>query len=118
MPESRSAAVFLDRSGVRRRLTAMIGAAVGVGLLASLGLLVVGLSGAPAVDLPGFPDGGRADQGAVTTPVPDRVGGPTLTRPGRTLPVTTPAATPSPTREHPGRRNPSRTPHPRPTKAK
>ena len=55
------AAVFVDQSGRRRRLMVVVGTAVGSVLLATLGLLIAGLTGASPVRVPGFPDSGRVN---------------------------------------------------------
>jgi hypothetical protein len=119
--------VFLDRSGRRRRIAVFLGAGLATALTAGLGLLVVALSGASSVDLPGFPDAGQHEVAPepvitrtppVTTTPPDRrQANPTGTTDGATTAAPTPTTT---TPDHPGNgRNPTRTPpRPRPTKNK
>ena len=92
----------------------VVGAAVGSLLLATLGLLVAGLSGASPVRVPGFPDSGRAvvdQQAPAAVPPPDPV------EPGATT-VGPPEAVPPSVAENPNRRVPTQTPShkPKPTK--
>jgi len=61
--------VFVDRSGRRRRLAAMIGAALGVALVATLAAFAVGLSSGSPLSIPGLPDIGS--HGGATTTSPD-----------------------------------------------
>ena len=69
--------VFVDRSGRRRRLFTVIGAAAGVLLVLALSLLIAGILGASPVPLPGLPANGQLGpqvgrgQGS---PTPDRTG--------------------------------------------
>ncbi|MEH1012418.1 hypothetical protein V6U90_04735 [Micromonospora sp. CPCC 206060] len=48
--------VFVDGSGRRRRLSMLAGTSIGVGLLASLGLILAGLFTGSSVPLPGWPE--------------------------------------------------------------
>ncbi|SCL37888.1 hypothetical protein GA0074692_4822 [Micromonospora pallida] len=48
--------VFVDRTGRRRRLSILAGTALGLGLLASLGLIAAGLFTGSSVSLPGWSD--------------------------------------------------------------
>jgi hypothetical protein len=48
--------VFVDRTGRRRRLTVVAGTAMGLGLLASLGLILAGLFFDSPVPIPGWSD--------------------------------------------------------------
>jgi hypothetical protein len=59
-------AVFVDGTGRRRRVVAVIGAGFAVALLVALGLLVSGVSGNSPLHLPGLPEdaGARAPAGA------------------------------------------------------
>ncbi|MGQ5263228.1 hypothetical protein ACTWLT_21075 [Micromonospora sp. ZYX-F-536] len=52
--------VFVDGTGRRRRLTVIAGTAMGLGLLASLGLIAAGLFLDTSVSLPGWSDDPRA----------------------------------------------------------
>ena len=92
----------------------VVGTAVGSLLLATLGLLIAGLSGASPVRVPGFPDSGRAvvdQQAPAAVPPPGTVG------PGATT-VGPPEAVPTSGAENPNRRVPTQTPShkPKPTK--
>ncbi|MFU8851001.1 hypothetical protein ACNAW0_08465 [Micromonospora sp. SL1-18] len=49
-----AAPVFVDRTGRRRRLTVIVGTAMGLGLLTSLGLILAGLLFDSPVPLPGW----------------------------------------------------------------
>jgi hypothetical protein len=116
-----SGPVFVDPTGRRRRLVTVAGAAVGLGLLSALALLVAGLLGASPVPLPGLPQGGQGAQQAVVPaeapPSADPVD-PTTSRPaqapagapasapaGRTATTPTPASSsPSPCRPPRGNR--------------
>lgn len=48
--------VFVDRSGRRRRLSVVAGTGIGVGLFASLCLILAGLFTGSSVPLPGWPE--------------------------------------------------------------
>ncbi|HET8661656.1 MAG TPA: hypothetical protein VFM55_21995 [Micromonosporaceae bacterium] len=66
-------AVFVDRSGRRRRLVTLVGAGLGVLLVASLSILLAGLFSSGPVSIPGWPDAGaRPGEGA--TPLPTDAG--------------------------------------------
>ncbi|WP_433653163.1 hypothetical protein ACQP2C_13880 [Micromonospora zamorensis] len=54
--------VFVDGSGRRRRLTVIAGTAMGLGLLASLALIVAGLFLDTSVPLPGWSDDPRGSR--------------------------------------------------------
>lgn len=91
--------VFVDRTGRRRRLTVIAGTALGLGLLASLGLLLAGIFFDSSVPLPGW------SETRVRPPVEAGVDAPDdpATRPGptaRPAPATsaTPPASASPAR--------------------
>jgi hypothetical protein len=81
--------VFVDRSGRRRRLVAVVGSTLAVVLVAGLGLLLAGLVGGTPLNVPGFPDAVR--------PVPDATepptgGEPAPPRPSAVEPETTSAS--------------------------
>lgn len=108
---ARGRPVFLDRSGRRRRLVLLVGALVGVVLLASLVLLAAGLSGASPTRLPGFPGAVQHVDGA--TP------GPSSAETTQRVPTTLPSPGTSPSAQPTSpRRIPTHTPshHPKPTK--
>ncbi|MFF5230780.1 hypothetical protein [Dactylosporangium sp. NPDC000521] len=118
--------VFVDRSGRRRRLFTILGAGLGVLLVAGCALLIAGLLGASPVPLPGLPENGqmgRHQAGLGTAPTsgtPARPSAkPTSARPAA-APVTGGGASPSPSASasephdnrktaHPGNPRPSRT---------
>ena len=91
----------------------VVGTAVGSLLLATLGLLIAGLSGASPVRVPGFPDSGRA---VVDQQAPAAVPPPDPAEPGAT--VGPPEAVPTSDAENQNRRVPTQTPShkPKPTK--
>jgi hypothetical protein len=64
----KTAAVFLDRSGRRRRLFTIVGTGLAAAALAALGLLVSGLSGASPLHLPGLPADAAPGGGGGRTP--------------------------------------------------
>lgn len=128
--------VFVDRTGRRRRLTVIAGTAMGLGLLASLGLILAGLFFDSSVPIPGWSDtkvhppieagvdapggpqpatsGSRRPEPATGTTAPLPSSAPT-TRPPATRTTTAPA--PQPTTSVPGQGDehrssakPSRTP--------
>jgi hypothetical protein len=105
--------VFVDGSGLRRRLATLIGVAIGVGLAISLGLVVAGLFGVSPVRVPGLPDTDRQPvQVQQPAPTPDGPE-PSGTRTPSPVPRLTPTAgTPTPNQNptHP-RGGPSRS-HP------
>jgi hypothetical protein len=116
-PGRARAAVFVDQSGRRRRLMLVVGGAVGSVLLATLGLLIAGLSGASPVRVPGFPDSGG---NVVVDPHQPAAGPqPTTVAPGtgQTGAAVPPAAAGTATEET-NRRVPTQTPphRPKPTK--
>jgi hypothetical protein len=120
--------VFVDRSGVRRRLVTIAGAGLGTALAVGCLALVAGLTGSSPVPLPGFPDSGQgqhAPENAVVLPAAVPTAGPVTSavrRPpspravvtGATTPVVAPSL-PSPAQpgnrrtSHPGNPKPSRT---------
>jgi hypothetical protein len=85
--------IFLDRSGRRRKLVLMAGAFVGVVLVASLGLLAAGLTGASPTHVPGFPDAVRQVEEA--SPAPSDSSSLSSSSPS-------PASTPDPSQQAPG----------------
>ena len=110
--------VFHDRTGRRRRAVTVVLASVAVGMVATLGTLVLALTGTSPVPLPGFPDATRNAnrEPGVTTPAPTRTQD--LTAPGA---AATPAAEPTPAAPTTTKRghSPTHTPaHPNPTKSK
>ena len=54
MPDSE--AVFVDRTGHRRRLVVGTGVALGAGLLVTIALVIAGLTGVASLPQPGLPD--------------------------------------------------------------
>jgi hypothetical protein len=125
-------AVFLDRTGRRRRLVVAAGLGLGGILLAAIAVLVAGLTGAAPLPLPGLPGANhgvvRGEVGAVDpatspsgrvrtpSPVPSPVpaaggatgGSPTASPTSSTQP--TPTGPPGHRRTaHPGNPKPSRT---------
>jgi hypothetical protein len=60
----KTAAVFVDRTGRRRRLFTLAGTGLAVAALIMLGLLVSGLSGASPLHLPGLPADANAPPGS------------------------------------------------------
>ncbi|MCO1595651.1 hypothetical protein M8C17_10780 [Micromonospora sp. RHAY321] len=126
--------VFVDGTGRRRRLTVIAGTTMGLGLLASLGLIAAGLFLDTSVSLPGWSDDPRAPRpveagvDGITQPrVPDSpspspvtrtsapLPSPTATGVRRSGPPTTstgPSATDQPGRadEHRNTSKPSRSP--------
>jgi hypothetical protein len=99
----RGGPVFVDRSGRRRRLLTVVGAALAVALLASLALLLAGLVPGGAVPLPGWPDAGGPEQpGPVVEFTDEASTSPDAQEtPGQTVgPV--PTGTPTPTPDGPG----------------
>jgi hypothetical protein len=125
------APVFVDRTGRRRRLTVIAGTAMGLGLLASLGLILAGLFFDSSVPIPGWSETkvqppieagvdapGRPQESTSPSPRPGPVvsttaprpsSAPTTTQPARTTPAPTPSdSAPGQGAEH--RAKPSRTP--------
>lgn len=103
--------VFVDRTGRRRRLAVLAGVSVGVGLLASLGLIVAGLLGGAPMPIPHWPDGGSQHQpagGVVADKVsasPESDRSPMTSMPVRTTsrtPAVTTSVAPAPTATRPG----------------
>jgi len=108
--------VFVDGSGRRRRIATVMGAALGTGLLASLGLIVAGLFGVSSSAPPGLPDRGGAhaeqvpvqpDAGVGTSPrSPSSSHGSSSARPSGT--PSPAASSPRRTGPPPGHGKPSR----------
>lgn len=93
-------AVFVDRSGRRRRLVTLVGAALGVLLVASLSIMVAGMVSSGPVSIPGWPDAGaRPGEGATPQPTDGGTGPAGGELPA---PVTTTAPAPQPTSAAPG----------------
>ncbi|WP_432834050.1 hypothetical protein [Dactylosporangium sp. CA-092794] len=117
--------VFMDRSGWRRPLFTALGAAFGVLVAASGGLLIAGLLGSSPVPLPGLPDNGQGlvqrhdDSGAGLGTAPaEAPRPPTATprpRPSATAAVSPP---PAPTTDRPGRGRSSSHGNPKPSRTK
>ncbi|HZN17932.1 MAG TPA: hypothetical protein VFB84_07045 [Micromonosporaceae bacterium] len=89
---SLAGAVFVDRSGRRRRLVTLVGAGLGVLLMASLSILVAGLFSSGPVAIPGWPDAGARPGDGAATPLPTDAASPDGTAPN---PGTTTAPPPS-----------------------
>jgi len=87
--------VFVDRSGRRRRLLTVIGAALAVALLTSLIVLFAGFVPGNRVPLPGWPDAGGHDQPAPTFGPPEVMTTPdgSTTHPASSTSTTAPAPT-------------------------
>ena len=97
--------MFLDRSGLRRRRMAVIGAAIATTLITGLVILVVGFLGTPAGPVPGFPgaDGVHRSSApsAAAEPKPSAVTAPPTTAAAQPSTTASPLSTPSPsTRRH------------------
>ncbi|MFI7426201.1 hypothetical protein ACIBPB_04380 [Micromonospora sp. NPDC049836] len=99
--------VFVDRTGRRRRLTVIAGTALGLGLLASLGLILAGLFFDSTVPIPGWsetkvrppveagvdaPDDPATRPGPTPRPAPARA---TSASPGPSQPAATRATVPT-----------------------
>ncbi|MEV4490927.1 hypothetical protein AB0K04_12500 [Micromonospora coxensis] len=128
--------VFVDRTGRRRRITVVVGTAMGLGLLTSLGLILAGLFGDTSVPLPGWTDpkarppveagidgldefGQPARPTARPTPVTDTaVPSPTATRTTSPAPDAPTAGPPSATDTVPGQGDERRTTKPSRTPGK
>lgn len=119
-PYGQSEAVFVDRSGRRRRLLTLTGAALGFALVTGLGVLAAGLMTTGSVTLPGWPDSGaQANHDAPAASV-DPASGQTAPAgegdQGAQVPADAqPTGTPTPTPSKPGqgdehRRAPTRSP--------
>jgi hypothetical protein len=120
MPHSRSAAaspVFVDRSGRRRRLMKLLGMCFGLALISTLALLMLAMSGASPITIPGFP--AAVGDGAVATTPPAGPAPTTSAGPLSSISDSFPAGvSPSPsdtTRRHVPTQTPS---HARPSKTK
>ncbi|MEV1328390.1 hypothetical protein AB0J20_02290 [Micromonospora costi] len=92
--------VFVDRTGRRRRLTVIAGTAMGVGLLASVVLILAGLFFESPVPVPGWPDSRPARPIEAGLDGRDGIGtspsaGPSPATPSS--PVQAPSRSPSPT---------------------
>ncbi|MFI5489518.1 hypothetical protein ACIBXA_31490 [Micromonospora echinaurantiaca] len=97
--------VFVDGTGRRRRVTVIAGSAMGVGLLASLALILAGLFLDTSVSVPGWSDDrppagvdGRAELGeaSLVTPGPSPVTGTSAPAPtGSPTPGARPTSVPS-----------------------
>lgn len=111
--------VFHDGSGRRRRWVTLVFVSVGVAMVATLGTLVLALTGTSPIPLPGFPDATRnADRNPGVTPAPSPTApnGQVLTGASGTSTTAGQTATPTPTKKG---NVPSHTPtHPRPTKTR
>jgi hypothetical protein len=68
--EPKSRPVFLDGSGRRRGALRLVGVLAATGLAATLGLLILGVSGASPLSIPGLPEIHKADVESTTTPIP------------------------------------------------
>ena len=100
--------VFVDRSGRRRRLTAMIGAALGVALVATLAAFAVGLSSGSPLSIPGLPAiGGQVEPDTTTSPDAHSRTLPPAGRPSTSATASSTEPTPTPTLR---RRVPTHTP--------
>jgi hypothetical protein len=114
--------VFVDRSGRRRRLLTVVGAALGVALLASLGLLIAGMVAGSPVPIPGWPDSpARANQQhQPATPSAETTAPSEQTRvPSPATTTAQPLISSSPTATNPGQGDEHRhTPPPRPTRTR
>ncbi|HET8683580.1 MAG TPA: hypothetical protein VFM54_17195 [Micromonosporaceae bacterium] len=71
---SLAGAVFVDRSGRRRRLVTLVGAGLGVLLVASLSILLAGMFSSGPVAIPGWPDAGARPAEGAATPQPTDAG--------------------------------------------
>ena len=112
--------VFVDHSGRRRRMFAIAGSAAAVVLLVALIMLGAGLFGVAPLRVPGFPDLGKANNGAApsVTPGPEPITGGGGAGPARAEQGSTPSPTGSPTVAPSSPRHvPTQTP-PHPTKTK
>lgn len=97
-PGRRTNPVFVDRTGRRRRVALLAGAALAAGLIAWLGLLLAGLFTAGPLPIPGWPEGGsRADQAGAEAdlPSPTPVRAPVTVRTAGPSSATAPAVAPS-----------------------
>jgi hypothetical protein len=88
------AAVFVDRTGRRRRVATIAGSGLGAAALVALGLLVSGVSGGAPAHLPGLPP--NAGQ-AGFLPAPATASAPSMPRSLRPSHTPTAVRTPSPT---------------------
>jgi hypothetical protein len=108
--------VFVDRSGSRRKVVIVAGSTAAVFVLVALVTLVVGLTGAAPLQLPGLPEPGRpATDAGGHSPAPEPT---TTARPVPTPAASTPSGPPGPPESSgpPGQRNGQSNRPPRPTK--
>jgi len=106
--------VFVDRTGRRRRFLILVGVALGVTLLLSLGVLAVGTMGGGPVPLPGWPDGGvhagQEPTSAPNPPAPAPTPGGATSRTGQPGGPVTPTTKPGQGDEHRRTAKPTRSP--------
>ncbi|MGW4500488.1 hypothetical protein ACWENR_17975 [Micromonospora sp. NPDC004336] len=93
--------VFVDRTGRRRRLTVIAGTAMGLGLLASLGLIAAGLFMDSSVSLPGWSDSRPPAPLEAEVDGRSGLGGPAPTSARPSPATSTSAPVPTPTRTVP-----------------